>query len=323
MPSFYVYSAADIGLPDTFANWLASPSSTVSGTASPDILNMSDDDLALENEGGGSSQLLTSTLTIDGAVVGTIGNIVVNLGQSAISNATTGDVGQLVVIQIDGVAVGYGSTIPLNPGDSISMTAWAGTPDSIDYDQLEPSCFLRGTRIKTKSGYVAIQHLKIDDHVWTKDNGFQKIRWIGAQTVSGMGRFAPICFKGSAIENRADLIVSPLHRMLIDDWRSDVIFGQKKVLAHARDMVNGTTIIGAPTPWVQYFHLMFDQHQIIDSEGMLSESFNPNCADLDGFNSKTRNELLAIFPELNHERNLWPDIHPTLSTAESMLLQML
>lgn len=323
MPSFYVYSAADVGLPDTFANWFASPSSTVSGSVSSDLLHLSDDDTLLENEGTGSDQILTADLFIDGVLVGSTGDIVINLGQSAISNATTGDTGFLVVIQVNGVAVGYGSTIQLNAGDSIAMTAWAGTNDSIDYDELEPVCFTKGTVILTQNGEIAVETLCIGDRVWTKDAGFQPVQWIGRQTFDGTGRFAPILFKAGALNNTANLLVSPMHRMLITGWRSEILFGQPEVLAHASDLVNDHSILRAPQPRVEYFHLMFQNHQILCSQGCLSESFDPFQADLQGFDSKTRSELLSIFPELSGQKTGWPTPRPTLSATESRLLQTL
>ncbi len=323
MPSFYVYSAADVGLPDTFANWFASPSSTVSPSVSADILQMSDDDSLLENEGTGSDQVLTADLYIDGALVGSVGDVIINLGQSAISNATTGDSGFLVVIQVNGVAVGYASTIELNAGDSISMGAWAGTNDEIDYDLLEPVCFTRGTFISTLAGDIAVENLCVGDRVWTKDAGFQPVQWIGRQSFDATGRFAPILFRKGALGNESDLLVSPMHRMLITGWRAEILFGQPEILAHAVDLVNDHSILRAPRPRVEYFHLMFNSHQILCSHGCLSESFDPFQADLQGFDRKTRSELLMIFPELSGGHAGWPNTRPTLSGAESRLLQTL
>ncbi len=323
MPNFYVYSAADVGLPDTFANWFASPSSTVSASISADLLQMSDDDAFLENEGGGSDQLLTADLFIDGVLVGSAGDVIINLGQSAITNATTGDTGFLVVIQVNGVAVGYGSTIELNAGDSISMGAWFGSNDQINYDQLEPVCFTKGTLIATATGDVAVENMQLGDRVWTKDAGFQPVRWIGRQVFDGTGRFAPILFRAGALDNKADLLVSPMHRMLITGWRAEILFGQPEILAHASDLINDHTILRAPCPQVEYFHLMFDGHQILCSQGCLSESFDPFAANLHGYDAKALTELLTIFPELSEKQTIWPSARPTLNPAESKLLQSL
>lgn len=321
MASFYVYSAADLGLPNTFANFFVSPSSTVDPAAVPDLLTLTDDDLILEN-GDLGSQILSADFSLDGAVIASIGDAVQSIGQSTIVNATTGEVGTLVVIQIDGVAVGYASTIMLNGGDAISMSAWIGSPTDIPYDDLEPSCFTRGTLIRTANGDTPIEQLAIGDMVFTVDHGFQPIRWIGSQTCTGQGRFAPICFQAGAIGNARELTVSPMHRMLVSGWRAQVLFGVNELLCHAQDMLNGDTIYRNPQPKIDYFHLMFDTHEIIISEGAKSESFHPFRADLNGFGAETRAELLAIFPELcSFESQNWEDARPTLNQAETALLQ--
>lgn len=323
LSSFYIYSAADLGLSDTFANWFANPASKVAINAAADILEMSDDDLILGNEGVGSDQLLTENLYIDGVLVGVAGDVVLNLGQSIITNATTGETGYLVVIQVNGVAVGYGSTIALNPDDNISMTAWAGTTDEIAYDTLDPNCFVLGTHILTQNGQVPIENLQIGDRVWTRDNGFQAIRWIGHQNCKGHGRFAPIKFQAGALGQNTELLVSPMHRMVITGWKPEVIYRQAQVLVHARDMVNGSTITLAPQHHVDYFHLMFDAHQIISAANALSESFHPFNVELASFDQKTRDELRAIFPSLACMGPKWHDVRPTLSASETMLLQSL
>ncbi len=320
MPNFNLYSAADVGLPDTFANWFSSPSSTVSGSVASDLLEMSDDDLLLEDEGGGSDQTLTEDLYIDGVLVGSTGDTVINLGQSTVTNMTTGDVGYLITIQVNSVAVGYATTIDLNPGDSLSMTPWVGTPKSIDYDELEVACFTRGTKILTDQGEKLIETLNVDDQIWTRDHGFQRLLWIGSQCCEGTGRLAPILFKAGAVGNAADLHVSPMHRMLVSGWRAEILFGKSEILAHATDLVNDYNIVREQVQKVEYFHMLFDKHEIVRSNGCLSESFHPFRANIDGFDQAAQAEILAIFPNLDPD---FPDARPTLSANETMLLQSL
>ena len=51
-------------------------------------------------------------------------------------------------------------------------------------------------------------------------------------------------------------------------------------------------------PEPEYFHLLFDSHQIILSDGMLTESFHPGEVTIDQFEHEARDELLRLFPEL-------------------------
>jgi len=323
LPSFYVYSAADLGLSDTFANWLANPISTVAGSAAPDLLTLSDDDENLEDEGIGASQILTEDLIIDGVIVGNVGDVIINLGQSVITNSTTGEVGLLIVIQVNNVAVGYGSTIPLNPSDNIAMTAWVGSNNEVPYTSLEPVCFTAGTLILTQKGDVPVEKLQKSDKIWTRDSGFQPLRWVGHQTCVGYGSIAPVCFRAGSLGNSRDLKVSPMHRMLISGWRAEALFGASEVLVHAQYLINNVNIFQAPCGQVEYFHLMFDRHEIVLSESVPSESYQPHHSDIGSFDAKTHAELLSLFPELSNNTQTWPDARATLTAAETMLLQSL
>ena len=50
---------------------------------------------------------------------------------------------------------------------------------------------------------------------------------------------------------------------------------------------------------VEYVHLLFDQHQVIYSEGLPTESFLPGPQTSKSFEDEIIEEITAIFPELN------------------------
>jgi hypothetical protein len=52
---------------------------------------------------------------------------------------------------------------------------------------------------------------------------------------------------------------------------------------------------------VEYFHLLFDRHQIIRTEGAETESFRPGATTLNEVDLQTRDELLALFPQLGRD----------------------
>ena len=127
-------------------------------------------------------------------------------------------------------------------------------------------CFTAGTRITTDRGDVAVETLTVGDKIKTKDNGFQTLRFIGRRTVPGKGRFAPIAFAPGVVGNARRLLLSPQHRVLVDHWRAELLFGEAEVLSAAKHLVNGDTITTAPQNEVTYVHLLFDKHEIILSE---------------------------------------------------------
>ncbi|WP_232489135.1 Hint domain-containing protein [Rhodobacter amnigenus] len=172
------------------------------------------------------------------------------------------------------------------------------TANSFSAENTAIACFTRGTRIRTATGEVAVQHLVPGDLVLTLDHGFQPLRWIGATTVPATGRFAPIRFAAGAIGNRRALRVSPQHRMMLTGWQADLLFDAPEVLVAARLLVNDRTIRRHEGGTVDYFHLLFDAHEIIYAEGIPSESFHPGQQTWAGLGEETRAEILALFPEL-------------------------
>lgn len=169
-----------------------------------------------------------------------------------------------------------------------------------DVSRLGPPCFCAGTRIRTARGEVQVEEIEIDDLVYTSDNGLQPVRWIGKSTVGGLGRFAPIRIKAGALGNVRDLYVSPQHRILLNDWRVQLSVGEEEILCPAKSLLNDDTILREPREFVDYYHLMFDSHQIIYSEGIKTESFFMGdyfCCD----GSRVRTELQALYPDLELE----------------------
>lgn len=176
-------------------------------------------------------------------------------------------------------------------------SSWVTVSTEVEIDDLDPPCFVKGTRITVEGGLVAVENLKVGDRVLTRDNGYQEIRWIGHRTVRGNGDLAPIRFARGAIGNDRELYVSPQHRMLVEGWDVELHFGTDQVLVAAKHLVNGTTIRVAPRREVTYYHILFDDHQIVKAEGAYSESFHPGEQVLRS-NREIREELLALFPDM-------------------------
>ncbi|WP_338548452.1 Hint domain-containing protein [Roseovarius phycicola] len=148
-------------------------------------------------------------------------------------------------------------------------------PDTARQKFAEVACvsFSRGTQITTASGaQVPIEDLRVGDDVLTRDDGVQKIRWIGQSTVRAVGDFAPIRIRAGALNNTNDLILSPEHRLFIYQ-RSDALgAGRAEVLVRARYLVNGDTVVQEDGGFIDYFQLLFDEHQIIYAEGIAAET---------------------------------------------------
>jgi hypothetical protein len=192
----------------------------------------------------------------------------------------------------------------------------------LDQDQtVTLICFAGGTRIMTTAGELKVEDLEIGQMVQTMDHGLQPIRWIGRRKVAAKGDFAPVVIRKGALGNTGDLRVSPQHRMLISGWRSEMLFDESQVLAAAKHLTNGDTIYVEEGGEVEYFHIMFDQHEVIFAEGAPSESFHPGEMGLNSIESAQRDELLKLFPELEENTSSYgASARVTLLSYEAKLL---
>ena len=174
-----------------------------------------------------------------------------------------------------------------------------GTPSGLTDILIETNiCFAAGTFIKTQTGERPIEDLTAGDLVLTMDHGYQPIRWIGSSKRPATGDMAPILIRKGALGNDRDLRVSPQHRMLLQGWQAELLFGEHEVLATAKSLVNDHSIIRVEGGEVEYFHMLFDTHEIVYAEGAPSESFHPGEQGWKGLDQATRDEILSLFPEL-------------------------
>jgi len=163
--------------------------------------------------------------------------------------------------------------------------------------ELGPPCFTAGTMIKTPDGLRCVEELQAGDLVTTIDNGPQALVWVGRTTVAAEGNAAPIRFAAGVLGLDRDTLFSPQHRMLIDDWRAAYFYGHPEVLIAAHSLVNGTTVTRVEGGEIEYFHLLFDQHEIVIANGAKSESYYPGHA-VTRSDRETQAELLRLFPQL-------------------------
>ncbi|QDC09586.1 tandem-95 repeat protein [Oceanicola sp. D3] len=192
-------------------------------------------------------------------------------------------------------------------------------------------CFTPGTLIATPRGEVAVEELKVGDKVITRDNGIQEIRWLGrtdVDTVELLKRPAlrPVRIAQGALDGNLperDMLVSPQHRVLVASDRAALYFEEREVLVAAKHLMNGEGIAEAQdVASVTYIHFMFDQHEVVLSDGAWTESFQPGDYTLEGLDNEQREELLSLFPELKEKegREGYTAARKTLKKHEALLL---
>lgn len=181
-------------------------------------------------------------------------------------------------------------------------------------------CFASGTLIETPIGPQAIETLKAGDLVNTMDEGPQRIRWIGGTQAAGVAANAPVRIRRGAIGNVRDLWVSQNHRVLVTGARAELLFGEAQVLVAAKHLVNDDTIRIIPCETVEYWHFLFDQHQIVFAEASPVESLYPGQQSLKAVTPGERDEIVALFPEIAHEGSGYELSRYTLKRFEAQAL---
>ncbi len=167
-------------------------------------------------------------------------------------------------------------------------------------------CFTTGTMILTPNGEVPIDMLRPGSLVVTRDNGPQKIRWIGMrpvfkQELAANPQLAPIKISAGAFGNARDLIVSPQHGILTEMREKH---GQQHLVraAHLARLDGGKIRVMKGARRVTYVHMLFDAHQVVYANGIASESFYPGPWGMKALAPDVQLELLHLWPELGAGR---------------------
>ncbi len=238
--------------------------------------------------------------------------------------------GSAFVTHVNGIEISVGGSVTLNSGHVITLLADGNLevepppdqvgltePESVNFSYTASDgasltdtafvtvtaipCFAAGTLIRTAGGEVPIELLAKGDLIETRDDGPQPIRWIGRRAVPSHGNFAPIVIEPGTFGHHSRLVLSPQPRVMVSHHMAELLFGEDEVLVAAKDLVNGVSVRIMEGGEVVYFHMLFDRHQMIWSEGLLTESFLPGPQTMPGFEQEIREEIVSIFPELDLE----------------------
>ncbi|SDY94207.1 Ca2+-binding protein, RTX toxin-related [Jannaschia faecimaris] len=335
---------------------------SVSGSANDDLLFGSDGNDEVFGSGGndtldggagddevrgGKGEDRVSGGDGNDTVTGSDGNDTIDGGDGAdtidggddrdlILGATTGDMidggsggDDFDTLDLTGSDVAFIDYDPENVENGVVNFRDGTTAQFEDIEAVIP-CFTPGTLIATPKGEVAVEALQVGDRVITRDNGIQLIRWVGkrdmtAAELSQNGALRAVMIGKGALGHglpERDMVVSPQHRVLIANDETMLYFDEREVLVAAKHLVGrpGVERMGATD--ITYHHVMFDNHEVILSDGAWTESFQPGDHSLKGLGKAQREEIFAIFPELReHEgREGYPAARRMLKRREAEFL---
>jgi hypothetical protein len=210
---------------------------------------------------------------------------------------------------VEGLAF-IGDRVP-PPGVALTVVSAGEGPGSFgvlplnNEEYYAPPCFTQGVLIRTPQGdRRPVESLRpgissgrrMADR--SRSDGFSQ-RGCGAAEIAADRSLRPILLRAHALgEGRPerDLRVSPQHRILISGWRASLNWGAEELLVPARALVDGVdVVVDDEATDVTYYHLVFERHEIVASEGLLSESYLPGELTLRGLSEEDRAAVAGVF----------------------------
>lgn len=255
----------------------------INGGAGVDTLNLQ----------GEWTVTLTSNVTID-----MNGNGIFDAGDVVTNVYSNSDVKNII-----GYPTVLSGTVSFGTVTLANNTTIANRAVFSNFEVINAVCFTSGTLIETDKGLVTVETLNEGDMVKTR-NGFQPLRWIGKRKLDaidlrGNPKLLPVRVPagafGGGLPSR-DVSFSPQHRVLIRSSIAERMFGVAEVLVPVKQLVgfNGIDIDGEVRE-VTYFHLMFEDHQIVTVEGIEAESLYPGRQAMSFLSQDQLMELRQIF----------------------------
>ncbi|MEX0278078.1 MAG: Hint domain-containing protein [Ruegeria sp.] len=177
-----------------------------------------------------------------------------------------------------------------------------------EYEDL-PSfvCFTAGSRILTPSGLRLIETLTPGDAVVVGNGSTRLVRWVGRRSLSRQElrdrpKLCPIRIRAGSFGPQTptrDVLVSPQHRIAVSSPSLQLLCCDPMMLAPAKTLVNGRSITQqSPDRGVEYIHILFDAHELVNVDGLWSESFFPGDCTMNAMSIAARDELLTLVPDL-------------------------
>lgn len=180
------------------------------------------------------------------------------------------------------------------------------------------TCLVRGALVTTDRGDMPVEQLTPGVKVLTQDNGFQELimttsRVVEANEIQRNPKLIPVRITAGSLGvglPKKDLLVSRQHRMAVKSHIVKRMFGSDTALVAAIRLTDLPGVyVDESIESVEYFHLIFNKHEVIFAEGTPTESFLLNHETQKTLNKAQREEFSALFPnfELGTSAHMIPE----------------
>ena len=179
---------------------------------------------------------------------------------------------------------------------------------------------LAGTPVATPQGLRPVEQLSPGQRVLTRDRGFRPLTWIGRsglgpQALAARPELRPVRIAAGAFGPglpEHPLRLAPQHRLLLIGAVAQQLFGRHEVLVAAAHLVGLPGILPDPAPSAEFLHLLLADHEILCTEGLWTESFQPGPGALSALDTAARTRLVALHPSLKAGRRPFAAARPVL-----------
>lgn len=199
------------------------------------------------------------------------------------------------------------------PAFNLSAGTSADGNDTIrisTFENIRIVCFAAGTRIRTSAGLVPIEKLQRGQLVSTP-GGLQRVLWINetrhnSTAIAANDKLRPVLIRKDALgvgRPLRDMRVSRQHRILLQGPEVQDFFGCDQVLIAANKLVGLPGIeADAECSEIQYFHIVTLNHEVIEAEGVCSETLLPGPMAKEAMGEVVWARVVRCFPQLNRAK---------------------
>ncbi|MEO1557158.1 MAG: Hint domain-containing protein [Pseudomonadota bacterium] len=197
-------------------------------------------------------------------------------------------------------SAGAGASLETDDGGASYFTQTNPNPGSVP-------CLTTGAQIQTSRGLVKVEDLKAGARVYTFDKTFKPLRRVlkrsvGKDELAQNPKLYPVRISAGALGNglpSEDLLVSRQHRMVVSSPIARRMFGSADVLIAANKLTTLSGIhIDTSVSCVDYYHLLFDGHEVIYADGAATETLFLGAETLNALPLETLHEIRELFPDI-------------------------
>ncbi len=188
------------------------------------------------------------------------------------------------------------------------------------------TCFTAGNKILCADDQmVPVENIAEGTLVMTRDHGLQPVKYIlkalvSSETLRQFPDRRPVKIKKNTFGEHDECIVSQQHKVLLQNSSLEILYDIPEALVPAKHLTGDKNVeIVDDCEEIVYYHLVFDNHEVVNSGGLWSESFHPGRFVVNNAMDSTYKELVDIFPEIESGGN--PNMilcRPKLNAKEAM-----